>query len=736
MTDPSKIKPSHTSRKAFIYVRQSSASQVEHNRESTARQYALSDRAQHLGWPKEQVTIVDEDLGLSGASADKRTGFARMISEVALGQVGVVLGLEVSRLARNNADWYRLLELCGLTDTLIGDNDGVYHPALFNDRLLLGLKGTMSEAELHIIRARLDGGIRNKAARGELRRGLPVGFVWGADDGEVLFHPDEAVVAAIRSVFERFAEFGSARRVWLWLRCEAPSFPLQDGHDGLIRWVVPTYTAIHHILSNPVYAGAYAYGKSRSERYVDGQGVVKKRMRHLPMDQWHVLIKEHHPGFLDWETFEANQKRLASNTRPGPHRQGGIVREGSALLQGIGICGHCGRRLSTHYRGRNSTPGYHCAGKDIVEGRGVYCLNIGGVAIDEAIANAFLSAVTPAAVEAMKTAVEQGRTNQDDALAQWRLEIERLRYDAEKAERRYRAVEPENRLVARGLEADWENKLRELADAEAEFRRREQKRPVTVSAEQLCRMQALSADLRQVWNATTTSDRDRKELLRVILEEVVLNLKRAEAHAHLSLRWRGGAVTTLAVPVPRFQPQGPRTDEDTISLLRRLALLYPDEVIAGILNRQNRRTATGERFTANHVGNLRRYRNIPRFQPPAERPTGEIVTIRKAAEILGMNTSSIHRWLADGFIQGEQVTPGAPWQIRITDELRKRVVAEASPNFLPMLETTIKLGVSRQTVLQRVKRGELEAVLVRQGRRKGLRIKVVDQQPPLFDQLS
>ena len=254
MTDLSRIKPSHTAQAAFIYVRQSTPSQVEHNRESTARQYALAEKACQLGWPKDQVIVIDDDLGLSGASMDKRSGFARMISEVALGHVGIILGLEVSRLARNNADWYRLLELCGLTDTLIGDNDGVYHPALFNDRLLLGLKGTMSEAELHIIRARLDGGIRNKAARGELRRGLPVGFVWGEADGEVLFHPDEAVTTAIRSVFERFAEFGSARRVWLWLRSEAPSFPLQEGPGGQIRWVVPTYTAIHHILTNPVPA--------------------------------------------------------------------------------------------------------------------------------------------------------------------------------------------------------------------------------------------------------------------------------------------------------------------------------------------------------------------------------------------------------------------------------------------------------------------------------------------------
>ncbi|HEV2201860.1 MAG TPA: recombinase family protein [Bryobacteraceae bacterium] len=739
MTDPSKIKLSHTQRAAYVYIRQSTPGQVERNRESTARQYALADRACQLGWAQEQVMIIDEDLGLSGSSADKRSGCARLTSEVALAHVGIVLGLEVSRLARNNADWYRLLELCGITDTLIGDNDGIYPPALFNDRLRLGLKGTMSEAELHIIRARLDGGIRNKAARGELRRGLPVGLVWGEQDGEVLFHPDEAVTGAIRTVFDRFAEFGSARRVWLWFRSEGLSFPLQTmpaGMPGPIRWVTPTYHALHQVLTNPVYAGAYTYGKTRYERYVEAHGAVRKRIRRLPMEQWAVLIQDHHPGFIDWATFQANQARLDSNTRPQPHQAGGAVREGSALLQGLVTCGHCGRKLMTHYRGRNSTPGYHCAGKDLVDGRGVYCLNVGGLAIEQAVASAFLEAITPGAIEAVQLSVGQLQANHDAALSQWRLEVERAGYEAERAERRYRTVEPENRLVARGLETEWENRLRDLAKAEMELRRREQQQPSTISPEQLKRIPMLGSDIGLVWSATTTTDRDRKHLLRTLLEEVILNLKRAEGRAHLTLRWRGGAFTTLDVPVPRFKPMGPRTDEDTISLLRRLAALYPDEVIAGILNRQGRKTATGERFTANQVGSLRRYRNIPRFQPPAEPPTGKLVSIRKAAQMLGMNTSSIHRWLADGFIAGEQVTPGAPWQLRITDELRARIVSQAPPEYLPMLETTLKLGVSRQTVLQRVKRGELEAVLVRQGRRKGLRIKVVDQQPTLFEQLS
>ena len=314
MNDHSKISAAHLRRAAVVYIRQSSAAQVEYNRESTARQYALADRAVELGWTRDQITLIDQDLGLSGASAMQRSGFAQLTAEVALGHVGIVLGLEVSRLARNNADWYRLLDLCGMTDTLIGDADGLYHPSVFNDRLVLGLKGTMSEAELHILRARLDGGIRNKAARGELRRGLPIGFVWGEEDGEVRFHPDDAVVAAIRSVFERFAELGSARRVWLWFHTAGLNFPLRFNQTDEIRWTLPTYTAIHHILTNPVYAGAYCYGKTRRERYVDEQGHIKKRIRRLPQTEWAVLIPGHHEGYIDWATYEAHQARLDSNT--------------------------------------------------------------------------------------------------------------------------------------------------------------------------------------------------------------------------------------------------------------------------------------------------------------------------------------------------------------------------------------------------------------------------------------
>jgi excisionase family DNA binding protein len=733
MTDETKVQPDHLRRDAYVYVRQSTTTQVTHHRESTARQYALRDRALELGWRQDQVTVIDEDLGQSGSGRHQREGFARLTAEVALGQVGLVLGLEVSRLARNNADWYRLLDLCSMTNTLIGDDDGVYHPAQFNDRLVLGLKGTMSEAELHILRARLDGGIRNKAARGELRRGLPVGFVWGDEDGEVRLHPDEAVTSAIRAVFERFAELGSARRVWLWFRAEGINFPVGMPGSCEIRWGAPTYTAIHRVLTHPVYAGAYVYGKTRQEHYIDEQGVAKKRTRKLPRDQWAVLIPEHHEGFIDWPTYEANQARIGMNTRPQRHHVGGAVREGSALLQGLAICGHCGRRLKTHYRGKNHTPGYHCSGKDIVHGRGVYCLNVGGVQIDQAVAKAVLDALKPLGLEAALEAAERLAADHDTALAQWRLAAERAHYEAERAERRYRAVDPDNRLVARGLEAEWEQRLRDLQEANAELARREQRRPCELSDAEHKAILALGVDLTRVWDASTTMPRDQKELLRTLLEEVIIAVHREEYEALLTLRWRGGTLTELTVPLPRSRPATLRTDEETIELVRRLAQHYPDTVIAGILNRQDRKTARGLRFDTNRVGNLRRHWNIPCYEPSEDPTGGELLTVKQAARVLDVAPSTLHRWLNDGFIAGEQVTPHAPWQIRLTESLMKRFVDEAPEGYVTMQEATQRLGVSRQTVLQRVKRGELDAVHVHRGRKKGIRIRVIDKQIDLLE---
>jgi DNA invertase Pin-like site-specific DNA recombinase len=412
MSEYGKVATTHLRRAAVIYVRQSSASQLERNRESTDRQYALVDRAVALGWPRGAVRVIDADLGVSGAHGSARSGFTELTSLVALGQVGIVLALEVSRLARSNSDWYRLLDLAGLTDTLLADADGVYHPGLFNDRLTLGLKGTMAEAELHVLRARLDGGIRNKAERGELRRALPVGLVWGEDPGEVRLQPDEAVTGVIRAIFDRFAGCGSVRATWLWLRGEGLSFPLQRSGKPDLEWVAPTYTAVHHVLTNPAYAGAYAYGKTRQERRVDETGTVHQRRRRLAASDWEVLIRDHHEGFIDWATYQANQARINANIRPVAHAAGdGAVREGTALLQGLAVCGTCARKLAVFYQGRRkSAPGYYCTGTgELVEGRGVRHLRVGGVGIDAAVTSAVLAALAPAGLQACLAAAERWR---------------------------------------------------------------------------------------------------------------------------------------------------------------------------------------------------------------------------------------------------------------------------------------------------------------------------------------
>ncbi len=734
MSERQKLTSSHLGRQAFVYLRQSSQQQLERNTESTARQYALVERAIELGFCREQVVVIDEDLGISGSGMSDRSGFARLAAEVALGHAGLVLGLEVSRLARNNVDWYRLLDLCGVTDTVIGDSDGLYHPGSFNDRLLLGLKGTMSEAELHVLRARLNGGIRNKAQRGELRKMLPVGLIWGEDDGEILLDPDEAIRGAIQTIFDRFAELGSVRQVWLWMRREGVKFPLRRWEHDELRWVTPTYHQIHSVLESPVYAGAYAFGKTRRERYVDEHGNTRQRLRRLPQAEWGVLIWEHHPGYIDKATYQANRERIAANTRPRAHEPGGAVREGVALLQGIAVCGRCGRKLKVHYQGKRGQqrPNYHCPASILVENRGSWCMRVGGMQIDQAVARALLAALTPAGVKAAIIAAEALEHDHDAALKQWRLQLEQARYRAEKAERRYRQVEPENRLVARGLERDWESALQELAKAEAELALRQRQHPRTLTEQEREGLLALGTDLRRVWSAPTTSDRDRKQLIRCLIDEVILNVERDQDRATVTIRWHGGALTELAVPLPRHQPTI-RTDEDTIELLKRLAVHYDDGTIAGILNRQGRRSATGERFTQIIVGGLRRYRNIPAYQPPTDPPDGELLPVAKAAEQLGVAPSTIHRWLHDGVIRGEQDTPGAPWRIRVNDQLRALFVDDAPPGYIPMFDAMRALGVSRQTVLQRVKRGELQAIHVRNGRRKGLRILVPRTENTLFD---
>ena len=457
----------------------------------------------------------------------------------------------------------------------------------------------------------------------------------------------------------------------------------------------------------------------------------------LPRTQWEVCIIDHHEGFIDWDTYLANQARIGANIRPAAHQPGtGAVREGCALLQGLATCGTCGRKLAVYYDGeRKATPGYYCTGTgQLVDGRGTRHLRVGGVAIDAAVTAMFLTALAPAAAQACLQAAQQLEDGHDAALHQWRRQVETARYAAVKAERRYRAVDPENRLVARGLENAWETALRRLADAETELAHRAAARPKTLTPQEKAAILALGDNLATVWDAPTTTDRDRKQLLRTLLDEVNITAHRSDtdSHADLIVRWKGGAISELTVGLKPTPNNTLRTDEDTVDLLRRLAVHYPDATIAHILNRQGRRTARGLSFTAGRVQSLRHHYDIARHQPDDDPQAGELLTVADAAKELGLAASTLHRWLGDGFIAGEQLTPGAPWRIRLTDDVRALFVDDAPDGWLAMLEATLAYGVSRQTIMQRVKRGELKAVHVRTGRRKGLRIQPPTTQEGLF----
>src|SRR5215207_4781626 len=406
----SKVTAAHVGRDAYVYVRQSTLTHVREHTESLERQYELAFRAQELGWSPPQVIVIDEDLGRSGAETSRREGFKNLVADVGLGKVGIILGIEVSRLARNNADWYQLLDLCAVTDTLIADGDGLYHPGDFNDRLVLGLKGTMSEAELRLIRHRLTAGLRHKAAKGELRHGVPVGFVYD-DDDRVVMDPNEAVIEAIATVFRRFDELGSARQVMLSLRGDGVLIPRRPSGAKRIGWAPATYPAIHDFLTNPAYAGAFVFGRTRTDKRVDATGRLRARTRMLPRDQWPVLIPDHHPGFITWERFEQIQDQLRANWRPPRGHGGGAVREGAALLQGLLRCGRCGPMMQTAYSGmKGNCPRYACARAAQLYGSERHCQSLGGRRLEQRVLDEVFTVLEPAALAATAQALNDADT--------------------------------------------------------------------------------------------------------------------------------------------------------------------------------------------------------------------------------------------------------------------------------------------------------------------------------------
>jgi excisionase family DNA binding protein len=722
MTDRGKITEAHRRRRAVVYVRQSSVGQVERNTESAARQYALRERAVELGWPAGSVAVVDEDTGRSGASSDGRLAFKELVAEVGLGHVGLILALETSRLARCSADWHRLLDLCALTGTLIADADGVYSPQDFNDRLLLGLKGTMSEAELHLIRARLVGGLRNKAKRGELRLPLPVGLDRDEDE-EIVLSPDEQVRHAIERVFCLWRQLGSARQVVMELIAEDQRLPRRTVGQRRIRWARASYGAVHDLLTNPAYAGAFVFGRQRQEKRLDEHGNVRIRRVDVPIEEWSVCLLDHHPGYVSWDEYLATRARLRANVRPRGEG-GGAAREGAALLQGLVRCGRCGRRMQVAYSGTSGKVGrYVCVRGRDWHATGTACQSLGGGRLDKAVAEAFLDAAAPAGIAATAGAIGELEDQHQARLAGQRLALERAEYEAGRARRKFDACEPENRLVGRTLERALEETLAGLERERGRLLELERARPAALGDQERQALGRLARDLPRLWAAPTTTDRDRKGLLRTLISEVIVTAHRDERRAAVEVHWEGGAHTELSVKlnVPGSLERG-RIAEDTLELVRRLAEHQSDRQIAGILGRQGRLTGTGLPFTEARVRSVRKRAGIP---TAASRDAGgEVLTIEQAASELGVSVHTIRRWINAGLLPAEQTTPGAPWRIRLTDEIRARFVPDVPDGYVPLAEAARQLGCARQTVLHKVQRGELRAIHVTNGQRKGLRIEV------------
>lgn len=585
-----KIRPSHLARNAVVYLRQSTIRQVHENRESTARQYALRERAVELGWPVNAVQVVDEDLGQSGSSTQGRDGFRRLGEDVAHGRVGAIIALEASRFARNSADWYRLLEICGLADVLIVDEGGVYAPRDPNDRLLLGLKGQMSEAELYWMRLRLQGGKMSKARRGDLYVQPPTGYQWDDDTQRLRLDPDEAVQRTIRMIFERFRVDGSAHAVAVFFARNGMKLPSRVANTGEIRWVSPRISPILNLLHNPVYTGTYVFGRHQ-ERVALVNGELRRRLRRkVPREDWPVCLRDHHPAYISWDDFMANENKLhQNNTHPAAPEQRGAAREGASLLQGLVLCGKCGQRMGVHYNSRGYVY-YECRSPTKHLGFGNVCWTVAGDLIDEAVAAAFLQAATPPEIELSLAVARAADKQATDVDRQWKLRLDRVHYEAKLAERRYKAVDPDNRVVARTLERDWEDKLREIEQIEREYQdvRRREKVDLTDADRQ--KILALARDLPRVWRAATTAQPQRKTMLRMLVREVCLTPIDIPRRTRIQILWTTGAVTEVFVDRKTQAMRVATPDAAVVRIRELVAERANNREIADALNTEGFRT--------------------------------------------------------------------------------------------------------------------------------------------------
>jgi DNA invertase Pin-like site-specific DNA recombinase len=719
-----KIKTQHLERLAGVYVRQSSLHQVRTNTASTQVQYDLRARAVLFGWPRERVAVYDGDLAVRGSVPSERQDFGQLVADVGLGRLGIIVAFDATRLARNNTDWHRLLDMCSITETLVADLDGVYDLSQYNDRLLLGLKGTMSEAEHHMIRARMVAGMEKKAESGELRKRLPVGLDYD-DEGHVQLHPDETVRHAVELVFTKFQELGTGHQVYRYLQSHNLLLPVRRYSWCALEWQPPSYGAVMDILRNPRYAGAYVYGRTKLVRTVDADGKIHISRAMVLASEWKVVLKGHHPGYITWEQFEENQRRLLENTLMRPKGEASaVLRDGRGLLQGLIRCGVCGRRMPTVFPTVGDSVRYECSKKArVVDGQGV-CQSVGGTRIEKAVIEVFLETVEPASMEIAVAALDTLQNAQDAVLQQLEDQLADARYQADRTRRQYDAVEPENRKVARTLETAWNERLARMAEIEERIEQHRSRKPTPLTAAEKERLLRLGVDVRAIWEAPTTTSRDKKQLLRAVFEAIFVRVDREARAACVTLVWQGGATTELKVRMPYVGEHSVVTDHELVEQLRRMATTMTDKQIARSFNSRGLRTASRLPFTVERVRSVRRCYGIDacRTQPAV---AGEpVYTAQNAARELGVTIVTVLRWLKEGFLVGEQVAPYAPWQIRLPDSVRLKTASQAPEGWLPIRKAARVLGISSRDVLHSIQRGELEAMMSGTGRRHGVRVNV------------
>jgi DNA invertase Pin-like site-specific DNA recombinase len=665
-----KITPEHLSRSAVVYVRQSTPHQVSNNLESQRRQYGLVERGRQLGW--NDVQVIDDDLGRSGGGV-ARPGFEKLLAAICEGRVGAVLSIEASRLARNGRDWHTLLEFCGLVDTLIIDEDGIYDPRSTNDRLLLGMKGTMSEMELSVFRQRTREAIAQKARRGELFLTVAIGYVKTADD-RIEKDPDRRIQDAIALVFAKFAELQTVRQVLVWFRQENILLPaiVQGAGKRPIEWKAPHYQTLHHMLINPVYSGCYVFGRRSTHVTIkEGRKRVNRSLHRDPQD-WEVLIKDHHEGYISWEQFERNQRLMADNANGKSYLGRGSIRRGEALLAGLFRCARCGRKLSVAYSGTGAKPRYVCHGTSATMGT-KKCIAFGGVRIDRAVAAEVLDRLQPLGVEAALAALASQGHEQVEKRHQLENALQAARYEAARAHRQYDAVDPDNRMVASELERRWNEKLGRVQALEAALAEVVARPASILSPDDRERLMSLSKDLARAWDSVGATIETKKKIIRLLIAEIVVDVRDT---LDLIIHWQGGDHTRLTVKKYKAGRNRWVTDAEVIDLVRVLARQMPDASIAAVLNRSGKSTGRGQSWTRTRVCSLRYQNEIAAYREGERAERGE-ATLQEAAELLSVSPSTILRMLNAGILPANQLCKGAPWIIRHVDLQREDIRREA-----------------------------------------------------------